>query len=267
MSPRRQGPFFEINCAGLPQHLVESELFGHERGAFTGATTQKAGLVETAEGGTLFLDEVGELSPGAQAQLLTFLDRREFRRVGGTRTLSADVRILAATNVDLKAAADAGRFRRDLYFRLSVLPLELPPLRARRGEIPTLARNILGELARRGGRVPPEPTTRFVEALTSYDWPGNIRELRNTLERALILHRGQVIDIEQLPHEIRRPTPKISSPPEGNAIVLLRDLETEQIERALEAAGHNRTRAAQSLGISLSTLKRRLARKRAGQTG
>ncbi len=256
-SPRSELPFFEINCAGLAPQLVESELFGHERGAFTGAATQKRGLVETAEGGTLFLDEIAELSTAAQAQLLTFLDTRRFRRVGGTRALEADVRLVAATNVDLKLAAEEGRFRRDLFYRLSVVPIRIPALRDRREDVEPLARQILAELGRRGGHPRAEMTADAARALEGYAWPGNIRELRNALERALILARGAPIEVRHLPAEL-------ASPSISNAVPIAEPLSLEELERAailraLEETGGNRTRAAERLGISRSTMKRKLA--------
>jgi PAS domain S-box-containing protein len=260
VSPRSDRPFFEINCAGLAPQLVESELFGHERGSFTGAGAQKRGLVETAEGGTLFLDEVGELTLPVQAQLLTFLDTRTFRRVGGNRTLTADVRLVAATNVDLKAAVDQGRFRRDLFYRLNVVPITIPPLRERRDEIESLAARLMTELARRPGLQAVRLTQGAARALRGYDWPGNIRELRNALERALILGRGADIDVEHLPAELRSER-AASMTPEG-AATSLSDLERDAILRVLDEVGGNRTRAAERLGISRSTLKRRLAEMR-----
>jgi two-component system response regulator HydG len=252
-SPRAQKPFFEVNCASLSPQLVESELFGHERGAFTGATAQKRGLVEAAEGGTLFLDEIGELPQAVQAQLLTFLDARTFRRVGGTRTLTADVRLLAATNVELKKSAERGAFRRDLYYRLSVVPIEVPPLRERREEIPPLARSLAQDLSKRvSGRRRVSIARPALAALQRYDWPGNVRELRNALERAIILSRGSAIELDHLAPEIRGAAPGASSE-------RLEDVEKAHILRVLEAAQQNRTRAAEILGISRSTMKRKLA--------
>jgi transcriptional regulator with PAS, ATPase and Fis domain len=253
-SPRADRPFFEVNCASLGPQLVESELFGHERGAFTGATAQKRGIVEAAEGGTLFLDEVGDLPPGVQAQLLTFVDHRRFRRVGGTRTLIADVRIIAASNADLRQLAERGSFRRDLFYRLSVVPVEVPPLRERREEIPALARQVLEELTiREPGRLT-YLDRGFTEALQRYDWPGNVRELRNALERALILSRGEPLDAAHLPPEIRSSGRKTR-----DASDRLEDVERSHILRVLEEVKGNRTRAAERLGISRSTLKRKLA--------
>jgi two-component system response regulator AtoC len=263
MSLRAGKPFFEVSCAGLGRELVEAELFGHERGAFTGAHAQKRGIVEVAEGGTLFLDEIGELPLGAQAQLLTFLDTRTFRRVGGTRALQADVRVLAATNVDLREAIEKGTFRRDLYFRLSVVPIEVPPLRERQDEIPALAAEILAQLARRSGREPPGLGAEVVAALRRYPWPGNVRELRNALERALILGRGEALSLAHLPPEMQRPSGNGSasrpSGVPGSRLLRLEDLEREHILGVLEAVDGNRSRAAQVLGISRSTLKRKLA--------
>jgi len=252
-SPRAERAFVEINCASLAPQLLESELFGHERGAFTGASTQKRGLVEAADGGTLFLDEVGELSASVQAQLLTFLDTKTFRRVGGTRMLHADVRLLAATNVDLKLVSSRGGFRRDLYYRLSVVPIEVPPLRERREDIPQLARALAHELARRvsGGRRI-VLNKRVLAALAKYDWPGNVRELRNALERAIILGRGGAIELDYLPSELRTAVP-------GATSQKLDDVERGHILRVLEACENNRTRAAEVLDISRSTMKRKLA--------
>lgn len=253
-SARGRKPFFDINCAGLAPQLLESELFGYERGAFTGATGTKRGLVEAADGGTLLLDEVGELPTNVQAQLLTFLDERRFRRVGGTRVMQADVRILAATNVDLADRVASGRFRKDLFYRLSVVPLHMPPLRERLEEIPGLARSILADLGKRASRrVRTNLSSCVTSALQRYDWPGNLRELRNALERALILSRGEPIALAHLPPEIR------TSAPAGERPMRLADVERVHILRVLASCGGNRTRAAELLGISRSTLKRNLA--------
>jgi PAS domain S-box-containing protein len=253
-SPRAGKPFFEVNCASLARELVESELFGHERGAFTGALSQKRGIVEVADGGTIFLDEVGELPTGAQAQLLTFLDKKTFRRVGGTRPMQANVRLIAATNIDLKQAADKGNFRRDLFYRLSVVPIEVPPLRERREEIPELAREIVDELAARAARRRSRLDRTVLEALRRHDWPGNVRELRNALERALILSRGEPITLDHLPAEIRG-----RGRSGGAASDRLEDVERTHIIQVLGREKGNRTRAAEALGISRSTLLRKLA--------
>ncbi len=252
-SPRVSKPFFEVNCACLAPHLVESELFGHERGAFTGADSQKRGLVEVAEGGTLFLDEIGELPPAVQARLLTFLDSRSFRRVGGVRNLVSDVRVLAATNLDLKSAVERGTFRKDLYYRLNLLPILVPSLCERPEDIPLLAQNLLRELVGDvvARRAPLSPDV--LEALSRYSWPGNVRELRNALERALILGRGGPIQCVHLPAELFDKGGKR----EGSAS-RLDAVERQQIRTVLEREGGNRTRAAEVLGISRATLKRRL---------
>jgi two-component system response regulator HydG len=254
-SPRAAAPFLEINCATLAPALLESELFGHERGAFTGAQAQKRGLVEAADGGTLFLDEVGELPMSVQAQLLTFLDQRSFRRLGATRSLRADVRIIAATNVDLVKAVSRGAFRADLYYRLSVFPVRVPPLRERREELPGLTASMLADLVRRADRREASLDPGVARALAQYGWPGNLRELRNALERALILSRGGPIRLEHLPPEVvgGRPAPGTALPQR------LDDLERVHIQSVLEQVRGNRTLASEILGISRSTLKRKLA--------
>ncbi|HSS37743.1 MAG TPA: sigma 54-interacting transcriptional regulator, partial [Polyangia bacterium] len=254
LSAREKKPFLDINCAGLAPQLLESELFGYERGAFTGATAAKRGLVEAADGGTLLLDEVGELPMSVQAQLLTFLDEHRFRRVGGTRIIQADVRILAASNVNLAERVATGQFRKDLYYRLSVVPIQIPPLRERREEIAALARSIVAELGRRASRrVFATLGPAVTAALERYDWPGNLRELRNTLERALILSRGDTISLCHLPPEL------LATASQGDRSMRLQDVERAHIVRVLESCGGNRTRAAEVLGISRSTLKRNLA--------
>jgi two-component system response regulator HydG len=251
-SPRSARPLFELNCASLEPNLIESELFGHERGAFTGASAQKRGIVEVAEAGTLFLDEIGELPPPAQAKLLTFLESRSFRRLGGTRTMSADVRLIAATNANLKQLVERGAFRRDLYFRLSVVPIEVPPLRERREEIPGLVRAMLQELRRRPAGETAAVERAALSALKRYDWPGNVRELRNVLERALILSRGGRIEVQHLSPEVQR------NDGAAPASERLDDVERAHITAVLESMRGNRTLAAQALGISRSTLQRKL---------
>lgn len=256
-SPRAARPYVEINCASLSPQLVESELFGHERGAFTGATAMTRGLVEAADGGTLFLDEVAELPLAVQAKLLTFLDERRFRRVGGTRVMSVDVRLIAATNVDLLSRVRRGEFRKDLFYRLSVVPLSVPPLRERRDEIRGLAQTILSELATRSPRrAGADLGEGVLEALDAHDWPGNVRELRNVLERAIILSGGGSIQLRHLPADLRRPGRDPGSPITS---VPLAALERSHILRLLTSVGGNRTRAAERLGIGRSTLKRKLA--------
>jgi DNA-binding NtrC family response regulator len=243
-----------VSCAGLDAQSAESELFGHERGAFVGAVSQKRGLIEAAEGGTLLLDEVAELPLVVQGKLLAFLDTGEIRRMGGVKRLAADVRIVAATHSDLDQAVAAGRFRKDLYFRLRVVPLTLPPLRARRDELPTLADAMLEELCQRRGMARKQLAPSARAALVRYEWPGNLRQLKNVLEHALIVGKGEVIAVEHLPLEVRGAAPAELPGPSAK----LDDVIRRHIEAVLVEVGGNRTRAAQVLGIDRATLRRRL---------
>jgi DNA-binding NtrC family response regulator len=232
LSPRRAGPFVALNCAAIPEALIENELFGHEKGAFTGADRRQPGRFELAEGGTLLLDEIGELPLGVQGKVLRVLEERTYERVGGGRTQRAAVRLVAATNRDLKAMVDAGQFRSDLYFRLEVFPIELPPLRERPSDVPLLARHLLDEIARRHRREPPALDAAAAELLAAQPWPGNVRELQNLLERAVILCDGPVVraaDLEPL-----------LEPPGG---------ERERLRQALVAAGGDKRRAAGLAGL------------------
>jgi len=236
-----------VNCAALSPTLIESELFGHERGAFTGAVGQHSGRFERAAGGTLFLDEIGELDAGLQAKLLRVLQEKTFERVGGTRQITADARIVAATNRDLKKAVAEGRFREDLYYRLSAFPIEVPPLRERPSDIRRLARFFL-ERASRELNKPPLTVSPDAECvLMKYPWPGNVRELQNTIERVAILCES-VVEPDDLPITATGPARP----------VLFRDIERRAIEEALTENGGNRTRTAKQLGISLRTLQYRL---------
>ena len=248
-SPRRERPFVPVHCAALAESLLESELFGHERGAFTGASAARKGRFEMAEGGTLFLDEVGEIAPAVQVKLLRVLQERVVERVGGGRAVPVDVRVIAATNRDLRAMIAAGTFREDLYYRIDVFPLRLPSLAERPDAVLPLAGHFLARYAARFGK----KVDRFSEAarggLLHYGWPGNIRELQNVVERAVILARGE-IDLGDL--NLERPEP---CPPAEGA---LRNLERETIERILRESGGNRRRAAEALGISLRTLQYRI---------
>jgi DNA-binding NtrC family response regulator len=256
-SQRATGPFVAVNCAALPEALAESELFGHERGAFTGADRQRRGRFEEASGGTLFLDEVGEFAAALQAKLLRVLEDRTVRRLGGVSDIPVDVRVVAATNRDLSASAEEGGFRQDLYFRLAVVAVQLPPLRERGGDVPVLARHLLTTLAARH-RVPvPELDPGALAALQGYRWPGNVRELRNVLERALVVRSGGPIRREDL---ALPSSPGPSPTPEG-AVSLDRDVrEREAILEALRRAGGNREEAARLLGVSVRTLYYRLRR-------
>jgi DNA-binding NtrC family response regulator len=256
-SPRASRPFVGVNCGAVAETLLESELFGHARGAFTGADRERPGLFEAANGGTLFLDEVGEITAGMQVKLLRALQEKEIRRVGENRSRPVDVRVVAATNRDLADEVAGGRFRKDLYYRLRVIELRVPPLRDRPDDILPLARVFLAETAKRMGRKLTGVTPRAADQLLCYEWPGNVREVQNAIERAVALATGSRVDVEDLPEELRtampRPTPAGRTRP-------LEDIEREYILAALEATGGNRTRAASDLGIGLATLKRKLRR-------
>ncbi len=243
-------PFVAINCAAVPENLLESELFGHEKGAFTSAVARKIGVLEAASGGTLFLDEVGEMPLALQAKLLRVLETREFQRVGGVKTLRTDARFVAATNQDLAAAVQAGRFRQDLYYRLNVFPVTVPPLRERPEDVVALARTFAARLGREVGRGEARLSDEAVEALRRYDWPGNVRELRNAIERAVILSPGLELRAEDLGLPARAPS--------GSERGLLARRERETILSVLEEVGGNRRLAAERLGISLRTLQYRL---------
>ena len=246
--PRAAKPFMAINCAALSEQLLESELFGHEKGAFTGASERKRGRLELADGGTFFLDEVGELRPELQAKLLRVLQERRFERVGGSRTLEADVRWIAATNRELRSMIDAGSFREDLYHRLAVFPIKLPPLRERRSDLLPIARSLLGRIAADLKRPVPVLTPAAEQRLLAASWRGNVRELANALERAAILADGDTIDAAHiwLDEPTSRPAPPTVRP--------LVELEREAILEALASVDGNRRRAAELLGIGERTL-------------
>ncbi|HMX62248.1 MAG TPA: sigma-54 dependent transcriptional regulator [Candidatus Sumerlaeota bacterium] len=257
-SPRARKPFVAVHCAALPEALLESELFGHERGAFTGAVSKRQGRFELASGGTIFLDEIGEIPLSMQVKLLRVLEAREIQRVGGNETISVDVRILAATNRDLSEEVAEGRFREDLFYRLNVVSVTLPPLRARRGDIPLLARHFLEDFARDNGREVPDVSREAMEILVNYHWPGNVRELRNIMENTFVFLRGKTILPESLPAGFSKP---VAEPSEGLVFPLglpLEQVETDYLKRTLTACDGNRTRAAESLCISRRTLQRRI---------
>ena len=252
-SPRASGPFVSVNCAALTETLLESELFGHARGSFTGAVRDKAGLFEVAAGGTLFLDEIGEVASTVQAKLLRALQEREIRRVGSERTIKVNARVVAATNRDLKSAVAAGTFREDLYFRLAGFTIVLPPLRDRREDIPALAHEFLRRAAQRMKKDVKSVSADAMTALVRYNWPGNVRELESAVERGVILANGSVIGRRQLPPEV------ISAElPDTGGSLDLKAHERALIVRALERAKGNRRRAAAALGISTVTLWRRM---------
>lgn len=255
-SPRKSQPFVTINCGSIPKELVEAELFGYTRGAFTGAHTSRSGKIELADGGTLFLDEVGELPLDAQVKLLRVLQQGEIAKIGATDTIKVDVRVVAATHRNLQAMIEDGTFREDLYYRLAVVPLLLPPLRERRDDIPELVKHLFDKAKERHGIIDVELSSAVVQHLTRYRWPGNVRELENVLERMLVLSSSNFVTENDLPEEIRRVPPDGSSfwielPEEG---VSLEAVERELILRALEYAKGNQTRAAKYLDISRRTL-------------
>jgi transcriptional regulator with PAS, ATPase and Fis domain len=252
-SRRASGPFVRLNCAAFPEALLESELFGHEKGAFTGATQAKPGLVETADRGTLLLDEVGEMPPNTQVALLRVLEAREVRRVGSVQPFAVDVRVISATNSDLEASVAAGRFRRDLLYRLNGVTIVVPPLRERRSEILPLARELLGRAAAATGMKAPPLTSAAEGALVAHAWPGNVRELRNVIERALVVSEGAPIDEYHLLLGEAPARPKASSLGER-----LSDYEREQIIQALAKTHGNQTQAAELLGLSRRALIKRI---------
>ena len=261
-SRRRDKPFVTVNCAALPVQLAESELFGHRRGAFTGASSDSMGKMQAAHGGTLFLDEIGELPLAVQAKLLRFLETGECQPVGQPVSQRVDVRIIAATNRDLSRAVKEGTFRSDLYYRLFVVPLELPPLRERPGDIPLLMAGLTAELAARYGLQSPRYSKATLKVLNGYRWPGNVRELKNFCERMLILFAGRLVEPANLPVEFRQHASAQPSVAEGFELpdqgIRMDELEVSLIEQALSKTGGNRSRAARLLGLSRDTLLYRM---------
>jgi DNA-binding NtrC family response regulator len=254
-SPRANGPFVAVSCAALPETLIESELFGHERGAFTSALHSRKGRFELADGGTLFLDEVGELSAAVQVKLLRVLQEREFERVGGTRTLNVDIRLIAASNRDLDNEVKVGRFRQDLFFRLNVVPLALPPLRERPEDIPLLAAHFVTKSAEKHGQPMPELQPELIDVLQEYEWPGNVRELENLIERLVVLSSGPSLGIEFVPEKMLRALPGTNVTDESTLEGAVAGLKRKMIVNALHTE-ENKVAAAKKLGISRSYLHR-----------
>ena len=261
LSTRASQPFVPLNCAAIPDTLLESELFGHEKGAFTGAIARRQGCFELANRGTLFLDEIAEMTPATQAKLLRVLQERSFRPLGGQREQSVDIRVVAATNVEPMDAVRQGKLREDLYYRLNVFAIRLPPLRERKDDIPLLAQAFVTEFASRNGKSVSGVSDKAMAALERYDWPGNVRELRNVMERATIVARGSLIDVGDLP--ALTPTAPVPTPSALTGLapgVTVDEAERQLIELTLQHTGGNKTRAAEMLGISLKTLHNKLNR-------
>jgi DNA-binding NtrC family response regulator len=262
LSARACGPFVAVNVAALPENLVENELFGHERGAYTGASERRAGRFELADGGTLFLDEISELPAAAQSKLLRVVEEKTFLRVGGTAAIVVDVRIVAATNRDLKGLVASGAFREDLFYRLDVFPLHLPPLRARREDIPALARSFAESAGRQVKKKALDFSAAALERLVEHDWPGNVRELKNVVERSVILARGEIIRpadiVLGVPGETAPPHPSLDGTLDEAIERWRRAGEVARIRRALDASGGDRSRAAEELGVPLRRLSQRI---------
>jgi len=271
LSRRRTGPFIPINCAAIPEALFESELFGHEKGAFTGASERARGKIEASHQGTLFLDEIGEMPAGAQAKLLRFLENRRFMRVGGSEKIQVDTRIICATLRPLDEEVRTGRFRADVYYRIQGVSLRVPPLRERRADIPPLVQYLVAQACSLHGTRPPKLGRSATAALRAYDWPGNVRELRNAVELVCLLREGKAVRLRDLPPVIQSAAPA-NAPPESSwtdpgddEITLPLDMPLDEIVRrvlqaALRLEGGNRSRAARRLGVSLRTMQRHAAR-------
>ena len=255
--PRRHAPFLAVNCAAIPETLIESELFGHEEGAFTDATSQRIGVFERARGGTLLLDEIGDMPMVLQAKLLRVLQEREIQRVGGTDAIPVDVRVIASTNKDLEEAVQAGAFRDDLFYRLAVFPIAVPPLRERREDIPLLANHFLKKHAKRLGKSVSGFSNAALRAVFQYDWPGNVREMENAIERAILLETSRVLQVHNLsPMVVSQSVPRAAPA----AILSLAETERQAIAQAYDRAAHNVAEAARALGVNRTTLYRKLKR-------
>jgi DNA-binding NtrC family response regulator len=258
LSPRRQHPFIAVHCAALTDTLLSSELFGHEKGAFTGATDRKKGRFERAHQGSLFLDEIGEISKDTQVKLLRVLQEGEFERVGGTKTIKVDVRLIAATNKTLLDEVQQQKFREDLYYRINVIYLKVPPLRERKEDIPPLVDSFIQQYAALNAKKIRGIAKDALEALVQYNWPGNIRELKNIVERMIVLSSGELLTLEQIPDDIRQGRPQTSGAASLDGISKITDAEKELIQKALQETRGNKSTAAEKLGISRRTLYRKL---------
>lgn len=258
LSSRAKGPFVAVHCAALSANLLESELFGHEKGAFTGATERRRGRFELADGGSLFLDEIGEIDAAIQVKILRVLEQRNFERVGGQETIETDTRLIAATNRNLREMMEQGKFREDLFYRLFVVVLRIPPLRERAGDIPLLIQHFLKTSAKDNNREIESITPDAMQVLQTYPWPGNVRELRNAVERMVVLSRNQRITLRDLPPEIRERAGGNMATAAGGPALSMEQAEKNLIVRALKASNGNRTKAAEQLGISRRTLHRKL---------
>jgi transcriptional regulator with GAF, ATPase, and Fis domain len=283
VSPRKGKPYIKVNCGAIPESLLESELFGHEKGAFTGAHARRRGRFEEADGGTLFLDEIGEMSISAQVRLLRVLQDGEFTRVGGNEVLKSDVRVIAASNVDLERAVEEGKFRRDLFYRLSVFPVHLPPLRERREDVPLLVIHFLEHYKQKTGRFTPGISRPALQALVSYDWPGNVRELENAIERAVIIASGRQIELDDLPLAVNKMAleersriraERAQAASEGRAMKLeielpssMDEIEQQVIEATLDYTAGDKSHAARVLGIGRKTIYRKLEQYNGQRTG
>ncbi|HYA15702.1 MAG TPA: sigma-54 dependent transcriptional regulator [Syntrophales bacterium] len=258
LSPRSASPIITVNCSALPESLLESELFGHERGAFTGATARRIGRFEEADGGTLFLDEIGDISAPVQVKLLRFLQEREFQRVGGNQTIHSDVRIISATNRDLESKVKEGSFREDLFYRLNVVAMDIPPLRERKEDVPVLIDHFLKRFAVENGKNITGVTSEARDLLLKYDYPGNVRELENIIERAVVISRNSVISVDDLPFTEERIFPEEAGKKEGLLRGSIEEMERKLILDAMEKAGDHQTKAAEILGISERMLRYKL---------
>jgi DNA-binding NtrC family response regulator len=268
-SSRSHKPFVPLNCAAIPKEILESELFGHEKGAFTGAVNTRIGRFELANHGTLFLDEIGELAPPLQVKLLRVLQEREFERVGGIKTLRVDVRIIAATNRNLEKAVEEGTFREDLYYRLNVIPLKLPPLRKMKEDIPLMVEYFITHMARRKGKEPPTISEEAMQCLSGYKWPGNVRELENLVERMLILKEGEIVAPDDLPERLvdRRQAQRVANAVQvlsGDGVdlnLMLDEIENNMIVQALQLSKGIKSKAASLLGLNRTTLIEKMKKK------